>query len=106
MLINPPNIGETVKDPDLWRQFMDQFFGELTAKLRSVCPAGSLMPWPGMDLPEGWVECDNTEYDQLKYEELYRAIGQKFGGSSGTFKVPDAADLPTLSSDFIWVIKV
>lgn len=51
--------------------------------------AGIIFDFGGDTAPAGALICDGTEYDQSAYPELYNAIGQKWGGSSGTFKVPE-----------------
>lgn len=39
--------------------------------------------------PSGWLTCDGTTYTSSDYPDLFAAIGQTFGGSGSTFKVPD-----------------
>lgn len=55
----------------------------------------------------GALLCDNAEYNQTKFPELYKAIGQDFGGSTGTFRVPGGVHLPTIpSAEYTWAIRV
>jgi len=66
-------------------------------------PPGTIVEFGGTVPPEGWVECDGTEYQQEKYPLLYKEIGQTYGGAAGTFEVP-----PTTATTVgqIWIIKV
>lgn len=66
------------------------------------CPAGAMCEFGGSVAPDGWVVCDGTEYEQTKYPELYKAIGQFFGGNPGTFMVPNSVAV----KGQIWIIKV
>lgn len=41
-------------------------------------------------VPEGWLLCDGAEYSIAAYPDLYSAIGNTYGGTTGsTFMVPD-----------------
>lgn len=88
-------------------QVLDQFMTQLVAQVNTATQAGAIMGWAGTTAPSGWLICDNEEYNQTKYEDLYEQIGQTFGGGAGTFRVPGAAHLPVLpSGDLIWIIRV
>jgi len=52
-------------------------------------PAGTVQSYAGANTPDGWLICDGTEYQQADYPELFEAIGQTWGGATGTFFVPD-----------------
>lgn len=55
----------------------------------SPFPAGVMLPYGGSVAPAGWLLCDGTGYSTAKYPALYGAIGYGYGGSAGTFNVPD-----------------
>jgi microcystin-dependent protein len=53
-------------------------------------PVGSVIPYAGIEAPEGWLFCDGLEYSRAEYDLLYAAIGSSYGAASiGKFKVPD-----------------
>lgn len=55
---------------------------------------GSIIPYMGTDLPEGYLMCDGSEVDKITYSELYAVIGDRFGTASDTskFKLPKLND--------------
>lgn len=40
-----------------------------------VMPVGAIIAYGGRKLPEGWLLCDGSPFDQLTYSELYQALG-------------------------------
>jgi microcystin-dependent protein len=52
-------------------------------------PVGSLQAYAGPNAPTGWLLCDGSSYSTSAWPELYDAIGYTYGGSAGTFYVPD-----------------
>lgn len=52
-----------------------------------VIPVGSIFPFAGSTVPQDWLLCDGTAYDQGTYPKLFAAIGATFGT-----KVPDLRD--------------
>lgn len=55
-------------------------------------PIGKVEAFAGATTPEGWLDCDGSEYNQADYVELFAAIAQVWGGNTGTFFVPDLRD--------------
>lgn len=57
----------------------------------SFIPVGVIMPFGGVSAPAGghWLLCDGTDYSTTTYPELFSALQYRFGGSGGTFKVPN-----------------
>ena len=53
--------------------------------------AGMVVQFAGAasKVPPHWLLCDGSEYDCSAYPNLFNAIGYKYGGSGGKFKVPD-----------------
>ena len=62
----------------------------------SIMPAvvGSIIPYMGTDLPEGYLMCDGSDVDKTIYSELYAVIGDIFGIASddSKFKLPKIDD--------------
>ena len=55
------------------------------------------------NVPEGWLPCIGGYVQRVSYPELYSVIGERFGSSSqDNFKLPGAADLPTVPSANVW----
>lgn len=53
-------------------------------------PVGSMIPWPVATVPDNtWRECNGDELSTTDYAELFAVIGYAYGGSGGTFKLPD-----------------
>ena len=53
-------------------------------------PIGSIMPYAGYEAPSGWVFCEGQSLNSSNYPELYKVIGNGYGGTTGAdFKVPD-----------------
>ena len=70
------------------------------------CPSGTVFAFAGSSAPNGWINCDGSEYSQTLYSELFSAIGTTYAtqvnpttGSawasptSGFFRVPDYRSL-------------
>ena len=55
---------------------------------------GSIVPYMGTDLPEGYLMCDGSEVSKAAYSELYAVVGDRFGTTSDTskFKLPKIDD--------------
>lgn len=72
----------------LYKQSRDAFIGDLGV------PLGTIMPYAGSNPPYGYLLCDGSEIEQVKYPELYNVIGSLYNGSNplvgvGTFRLPD-----------------
>ena len=64
----------------------------LITKLReSVLFPGTIMMYPSILIPSGWLECNGQTLSTLDslYTNLFNIIGYTFGGSNNTFNVPD-----------------
>lgn len=57
----------------------------------SLFPAGMWLEWPGpvSTIPTGWAERDGRQLSATDYPVLFAIIGYGWGGSSGTFRLPD-----------------
>jgi microcystin-dependent protein len=70
--------------------------GKTTASLQtiligSVIPAGTIAPFGGGTVPEGWLLCDGSTVSRSTYSSLYEAVGTVHGQGDGstTFHLPD-----------------
>ncbi len=53
-------------------------------------PVGSVLTMAGSTVPQGYLECDGSEYSRITYAALFTTIGTMYGStSSASFKVPD-----------------
>ena len=52
-------------------------------------PTGVVVPFAGASVPTGWLLCDGTGYVATDYPALFALIGYTFGGSAGSFHVPN-----------------
>jgi microcystin-dependent protein len=70
--------------------------GRTTAALQtilvgSVIPAGSVAPFSGSVVPDGWLLCDGSAASRTTYSNLFAALGTAHGQGNGstTFNLPD-----------------
>jgi microcystin-dependent protein len=57
-------------------------------------PIGAIMPYAGANVPEGYLLCDGSEVERVKFSLLFDVIGTTYNGSAalngvGTFRLPD-----------------
>lgn len=68
---------------------------EIDIKMNKIeqIPAGAIMPFGGIDAPQGWLLCDGKFYNaqaRPELQALYQVIGVTYGGVDQTaFAVPD-----------------
>jgi len=55
----------------------------------SLMPPGSILPFGGINVPDGWLLCDGTQYTKTDFPRLYDAIETTWGGNAAVFNVPD-----------------
>jgi len=57
----------------------------------AVMPAGTIVPYGGETIPDGWLLCDGREVSRSEYANLYNAIKTIWGhgNNSTTFNLPD-----------------
>jgi microcystin-dependent protein len=54
-----------------------------------LMPTGSVISYAGSTAPSGWLLCDGAPLSTTTYASLFAIIGYTFGGSGGTFNLPD-----------------
>ena len=57
--------------------------------LTALIPTGTILSYGGTTAPEGFLLCDGEPYDTTVEVDLFAVIAHAFGGSGGTFNVPD-----------------
>ena len=65
-----------------------------------LMPAGTILPFGGINIPEGWLPCDGIEYAKADYPKLYDAIETLWGGNAAAFNVPDLRGQFLRGTDF------
>lgn len=55
----------------------------------SIYRPGMIVGFGSSTFPPGWLLCDGSSYSALLYSSLFDVIGYTYGGSDGTFNVPD-----------------
>ena len=61
-------------------------------------PAGVVLDYAGANPPSGFLMCDGQAYSTAAYPALFSAIGYAYGGSGGTFNVPDCRGRTTVGA--------
>jgi len=62
-----------------------------TAFVRTILPAGVIVPYAGATAPNGWLLCDGTLQNRTTQAALFAAISTTYGAGDGstTFGIPD-----------------
>jgi microcystin-dependent protein len=66
-----------------------QRFASVPYAIRADVPPGTIVAFGGSTPPAGWLLCDGAAQSSTTYPDLFGAIGYTWGGSGGTFNVPD-----------------
>jgi len=80
----------TLTPEEAAQEFIDANF--LTYEMRLCMPIGSVIFGGWNNAPEGFLLCDGASYSTTTYADLFAEIGYKFGGSGGSFNVPNTAN--------------
>ncbi len=81
--------------------------GRVKDKTGFLMPVGTILPFAGQNVPEGWLLCDGKAYtsvgeDNEIYFELETAIGTSWGdGSTGTDSTTGSFNVPDLRGQFL-----
>jgi hypothetical protein len=60
-----------------------------SATANSLVPSGAIMAFARTSAPTGWLQANGASFSTTTYAALFAAIGYQFGGSGGSFNVPD-----------------
>lgn len=65
--------------------------GAMSAATSPSVPAGTLLPFAGTAVPDGYLLCNGAEVSRTDYANLFAAIGTKYGEGDGvtTFTLPN-----------------
>lgn len=68
--------------------------GAMSAATSPSVPAGTLLPFAGTAVPDGYLLCNGAEVSRTDYANLFAAIGTKWGEGDGstTFTLPNFND--------------
>jgi len=68
----------------------EQEIQSLIQRLKSeLVPVGSIMCYAAPKCPENYMPCDGRELMQSQYLDLFKIVGNTFGGGPKTFCLPD-----------------
>jgi microcystin-dependent protein len=72
----------------LLKQTRDTFIGDLGV------PIGTILPYAGPNAPYGYLFCDGSEVERIKYPDLYDVISTTYNGTTtlsgvSTYRLPD-----------------
>lgn len=66
----------------------------MSADTSPSIPTGSLLPFAGIEVPDGYLLCNGAEISRTDYASLFAVIGEKWGAGDGstTFTLPNFND--------------
>ncbi len=85
---NLQTMGELLEKLDADIILAQKTINDLTRQI----PAGTILPFSGSILPDGFLWCDGNSYMRTTYTKLFSAIGTNYGDDNGNpdkFNVPD-----------------
>src|SRR5271166_2758596 len=59
------------------------------AQAQAAIPSGFILHFPSSTVPSGFLECNGASVSTTTYANLFAVIGYTYGGSGGSFNVPD-----------------
>ena len=77
----------------------------ITANNSAVNFPGTVTPYGGATAPTGWLLCNGTGYSTSTYVALHSLIGYTYGGSAGTFNVPNITPISATTGTVSYIIK-
>jgi len=79
-----------------YAQTSKNFTGAFMTNLPGV-NTGSVIPWGSASIPSGFLECNGQSVSTTTYAALFAIIAYTYGGSGGSFNVPDLTDRTIVS---------
>lgn len=64
-------------------------YAQLNTLLAALTPAGTVIYFAGQTAPTGYLAANGASLSTTTYANLFSAIGYTFGGSGGSFLLPD-----------------
>lgn len=86
MSLEPPEFQDKFDWWSLRQTLGDWFFRFQMGQF--LVPPGTMAFFPTSSPPEGWVECDGTDYEEAKFPNLFKVIGPN-GAGAGFMRVPN-----------------
>ena len=86
MSLEPPEFQDKFNWWNL-RQTLDEWFFRFL-RSQTLVPPGTMAFFPVVTPPEGWVECDGTDYEEGKFPNLFKVLGPN-GAAAGFMRVPN-----------------
>ena len=63
---------------------------DLEASILKAVPIGTILMWPTVTPPAGWLLCNGATVSRTAYAELFKVLGTSVGNvGSNAFKIPD-----------------
>ena len=80
--------GNVLMTPLLVKKLIDKL---LSGETDTGIPPGTLCPFAGNTVPDGWLLCNGANVSRTTYANLFKAIGTIWGSGDGktTFRLPD-----------------
>jgi len=97
--LNPSTVYELAGTPSQvasWDSNGNAVAVTATSLLSTVVPTGAVLPFAKLAsgiAPSGWLICDGTIYTVAAYPDLGELLANTYGGSTGTFAVPNLQGL-------------
>ena len=74
--------------------------------LSDISFPGMMVAYGGLVAPDSWLLCDGSAYTVTAYPALFEVIGQRYGGTSGSFNVPGYSTTATTGAYTVrYIIK-
>lgn len=61
-------------------------------------PIGTIIDFAGINIPNGYLECDGASYPTSLYPDLFNVLSYTWGGSASNFNVPDLRRKTTIGA--------
>ena len=77
------------------------------AEFVNTIPTGTILPFAGNTVPEGFLDCNGAAVSRTTYSGLFGVIGTTYGGGNGnsTFNLPNLTDKFIQGSDTAGTVK-
>lgn len=62
---------------------------QIEINANAVLPVGTIITWAGINAPSGFLYCVGTSLSTTTYAALFNVLGYRYGGSGGSFNLPD-----------------
>lgn len=69
--------------------YVDGVTSSVQTQINTNTPVGMISIHAGTTAPTGWLLCDGGSYSTTTYANLHSVVGYQFGGSGGSFNVPN-----------------